>query len=240
MAESDRNYENECGDHGGRNSSGDPCGRPAGWGTDFEDGKCRHHRGTNADGSSHEGNTNAVGNDGGAPEDNTNAVTHALFVESNRFYQQVIDDPLRELCDQIYESYVEKFRRVNGDPIVGEKARLSEIAVNHIKIIHSDNWATDKPADLESGNAFVDRETRIKTTEHDMREEHRYTESVVTKTQQRLRKEDRKWLKEYNMLGADEIAVDVSGEVDHSHDHEHGLDESTQDLIDDLAEDLRA
>lgn len=54
MAE--RNYQDECGDHGGRNSDGDPCGRPAGWGTDFDDGKCKHHRGTDSDGSSHEGN----------------------------------------------------------------------------------------------------------------------------------------------------------------------------------------
>lgn len=49
-----------CGDHGGTNRDGDPCGQPAGYGTDFEDGKCKHHRGTNADGSSHEGNDYAV------------------------------------------------------------------------------------------------------------------------------------------------------------------------------------
>lgn len=45
-----------CGDHGGTNRSGEPCGQPAGYGTDFDDGKCKHHRGTNADGSSHAGN----------------------------------------------------------------------------------------------------------------------------------------------------------------------------------------
>lgn len=56
----ERNYESECGDHGGTNRAGEPCGRPAGWGTDFDDGKCKHHRGTNADGSSHEGNTFAA------------------------------------------------------------------------------------------------------------------------------------------------------------------------------------
>lgn len=56
----EHNYENECGDHGGTNRHGEPCGRPAGWGTDFDDGKCKHHRGTNADGSSHEGNNYAA------------------------------------------------------------------------------------------------------------------------------------------------------------------------------------
>lgn len=45
-----------CGDHGGTNRHDEPCGRTAGWGTDFEDGKCRQHRGTSPDGESHEGN----------------------------------------------------------------------------------------------------------------------------------------------------------------------------------------
>jgi hypothetical protein len=49
----DRNYDDECGDHGGDEGN---CGLPAGWGTDFDSGKCRHHRGTSPDGSSHESN----------------------------------------------------------------------------------------------------------------------------------------------------------------------------------------
>ena len=56
----EHSYENACGDHGGTNRHAEPCGRPAGWGTDFDDGKCKHHRGTNADGSSHEGNNFAA------------------------------------------------------------------------------------------------------------------------------------------------------------------------------------
>lgn len=50
-----------CGDHGGMSKqSGEPCGQPEGWGTDFDSGRCKFHRGTNADGSSHTGNKNAV------------------------------------------------------------------------------------------------------------------------------------------------------------------------------------
>lgn len=45
-----------CGDHGGTNRHDEPCGQPAGYGTDFDSGKCKHHRGTDSDGSSHEGN----------------------------------------------------------------------------------------------------------------------------------------------------------------------------------------
>ena len=185
--------------------------------------KCRMHLGKTPDGESH--------------SDNTNAVTHALYVEHNKFYQEVIGDDLRELCDKFFEGHVRKFREVNGEPTASEKGRLSEIAVNQIKIIHSDNWAVDKPDDLKTGNAFVDKETRIKTTEHDAREEERYTESVVVKTQQRLRKEDRQWLKDMGLLGPD-IDVSVGGEVDHSHDH--GLDDATEEIIEDLADDLQA
>ncbi|PHQ47682.1 hypothetical protein DJ68_00540 [Halorubrum sp. C3] len=236
-------------------STGERCTQPA----KGPHGKCHSHGGStpskdenddvgapedntnaegNAGGAAPEENDNAEGNDGGAPEDNTNAVSHALFVESNRFYQEVIDDALRELCDDIYDSYVAKFREVNGEPIVGEKTRLSEIAINHIKIIHADNWVVDRPDDLHSGNALVDRETRVKASQNEFREEVRYKESVVVKTQQRLRKEDRKWLKEYGLLGADELDVNVDGQVDH--DHSHGLDEDTREMIDDLEEDLKA
>jgi hypothetical protein len=63
----ERNYQDECGDHGGNKGT---CGLPAGWGTDFDSGKCKFHRGTNADGSSH--------------EENDNAVTHGAFKEHFR------------------------------------------------------------------------------------------------------------------------------------------------------------
>lgn len=49
-----------CGDFGGHNKQGEPCGYVAGWGTDFEEGKCKKHRGTSPDGESHEGNQNAM------------------------------------------------------------------------------------------------------------------------------------------------------------------------------------
>lgn len=32
-----------CGDYGGTKEDGAPCGRPAGWGTDAEEGRCRDH-----------------------------------------------------------------------------------------------------------------------------------------------------------------------------------------------------
>lgn len=33
-----------CGTYGGVNSDGDPCERSAGWGTDSDEGRCKHHK----------------------------------------------------------------------------------------------------------------------------------------------------------------------------------------------------
>jgi len=82
MAE--RNYADECGDHGGK---GGECGLPAGWGTDFDSGKCRHCRGTSPDGSSHEGN------DWGA--------THGAYSES--FVEDFLTDQEIERVEQAQE-----------------------------------------------------------------------------------------------------------------------------------------
>ncbi|QLG63094.1 hypothetical protein [Halorarum salinum] len=87
MEERERNFADECGDHGGTNRHGEPCGRPAGWGTEFDDGKCRNHRGTSRDGSSHEGNTNAA--------------THGAYAES--FVEDFLTDDEIERVEQAQE-----------------------------------------------------------------------------------------------------------------------------------------
>lgn len=52
-----------------RDGSGDPCGLPAGWGTDNDDGPCKYHGGATRDTS-------------GAPEGNDNAATHGAWSDS--------------------------------------------------------------------------------------------------------------------------------------------------------------
>jgi len=52
--------EEVCADYGGHRQDGRPCQRAAGWGTDFDSGKCRDCRGTSPDGESHEGNQFAM------------------------------------------------------------------------------------------------------------------------------------------------------------------------------------
>lgn len=162
-------------------------------------GRCRMHGGK--DSGAPEKNQNAVGNEGGsAPKDNTNRVEHGLFAEVNKFYQNVMEDAHRELCDQIYEDYVEDYVDINGEPATGHEARLFEISVNHIKIIYSDNWAYDRPSELESGSPMVDKETTYKTTAESVVQQDEYKPSIITSTQQQLRREDRAWLREYGLL----------------------------------------
>lgn len=56
----------------GTNRQGDPCGHPAGWGTDNDSGPCKHHGGAGGD----------VGDPGGAPEANTNAAKAGAWADN--------------------------------------------------------------------------------------------------------------------------------------------------------------
>jgi len=58
-----------------RDGSGDPCGLPAGWGTDYGDGLCKYHGGATRDKS-------------GAPEGNDNAVDVGAWAED--FYEDFL------------------------------------------------------------------------------------------------------------------------------------------------------
>ncbi|MFD1515102.1 hypothetical protein [Halomarina rubra] len=181
----ERNYAEECGDYGGSNRDGEPCGRPAGWGTDFPDGKCRHHRGTSPDGTSH--------------NDNTNAVTHGLYAQTNATYQQVLTDDERQLVDDIFSDYLADYEARHGEATTGTRAELFRIAVSYGKHVHADRWAIEKPESLESGNAAVDRETHVSDGGETY---YTYKETVVAKGQRALSRDRRAWLKDLGLMGA--------------------------------------
>lgn len=165
------------------------CGQTAGMGTDhLGEGYCKYHGGCST-GGAREGS--------GAPEGNTNSVSHGLYAETNKFYQNVCTDKQRVLVDEIFQDYCTQFREKNGDPHTGEQSRLFEIAVNHVKIIYSDNWASEKPESLESGNPMVDKGERFNTEGVRYQE---YKETVVLQGQTKLRNSDRQWLKDYGLL----------------------------------------
>ena len=156
MVEQQRNYADECGDHGGTNSSGNPCGRPAGWGTDFDSGKCRHHRGTSPDGKSHEGNQNAAGNSGGAaPEKNQNARTHAIHATPEYLLEDLGEHHV-DTYHATYEALCTRYERVHGyQPDFAMKKSLSRDAVAIVKTDLVDEYLREKAED----NPLVEKDT---------------------------------------------------------------------------------
>jgi hypothetical protein len=200
---SERNYEDECGDYGDHS-----CGLAAGWGTDFESGKCRHHRGTSPDGSSHEGNDFAEGD--GAPEGNTNAVDHELYAEENGYYQRRTD-AAQEIIDAIYDDYYERFRERNGEePNSGDKGMLFKVAVSIHKLMKADEWEGTRPQTLDSGHPLVDRSEK-RTAEGQPYYE--YVRTVTLRAEKQLQGFIRRWLKDNDLLGPADDGADVEVEL---------------------------
>lgn len=181
----------------GTNNRGEACGLAAGWGTDNDTGPCKFHGGAGGD----------VGDPGGAPEGNTSAVRHGLYAETNAFYQQVASDQLRALIDDIFADYLDLYVERHGDPPLGDEAQLFEIAVALGKEIRGENWAVDKPDDLDAGNPLIDRETHYSESGERY---HRYKESVILPALRKLSKERRQWLKSLGLLPESEERAEAA------------------------------
>lgn len=210
--EENRNYADQCGDHGGTNRRGKPCGRAAGWGTDFDSGKCRVHRGTSPDGSSHEGNDNAVGNDGGAPEDNTHHVTHGAYTDQHNLYKQELSERERDLTDRIFDDYMARYRdQHGGDPPYGFEIRLFKISVNVVTEMRVDNWYTDKPDEAGTGTPHIDKQKHVSEGGEVY---YRYKKSPATAAVKHLSDYNHRWLKNFNLLpDAESQAADDLGDL---------------------------
>jgi ribosomal protein S25 len=107
----ERNYDDECGDHGG---DGGDCGLAAGWGTDFDSGKCRFHRGTSPDGESH--------------ENNGNAEKHALSADPKKYHERQSDEE-KEWIFELSETILDRIRRVRGDVDPLDRVLARRIAI---------------------------------------------------------------------------------------------------------------
>lgn len=168
------------------------CGQPEGWGCgpDVTEGRCKHH-----------GGLNSGENGQGGTEDNTNAVTHGAYADANSYYQNILDDAMREFVDDVFADYLEKYRDRHTDPPLGIESELFRIAVTHAKDIGLDRWADEKPDGLESGHPLVDKETNIVPVgEGRVETERSYKESVVLAAQKRLSTDRRQWLKDLGLL----------------------------------------
>ena len=197
--------ENICG--ATAKSTGDPCQRPAGWGTENDEGRCKFHGGRGGD----------IGDSGGAPEQNTNSVTHGAYAQANPYYTEVLNDEMRALVDAVFEEYMRRYRaKHGGDPMLGIETELFRIAVTHAKDIGLDRWANEKPEELDSGHPLVDKET-----ERDFNPEdgsvtiNKYKESVVQSAQSKLSRDRRMWLKDLGLLEDPETQkADAIGKID--------------------------
>ena len=175
------------------NSTGEPFQRQVGWGTDSSDGRCKFHGGATP--------TKAENPDVGPPEGSTNAVTHGAYADENSYYQNILNDPLREFVDDVFADYLDDYQERHGEPPLGIKAELFRIAVTHAKDIGLDRWADEKPEGLDSGHPLVDEETEIVPIGEGATEtQRRYRESVVLTAQKRLSTDRRQWLKDLGIL----------------------------------------
>lgn len=81
-----------------RDGSGDPCKRPAGWGTDHPgEGACKLH-----------------GGNAGAPEGNQNAQTHALNADPWNYYES-LDPEERDFIHETAATIEDRIRANTGD-----------------------------------------------------------------------------------------------------------------------------
>jgi hypothetical protein len=140
---SERNYEDECGDHGGRTTDGEPCGLPAGWGTNEDSGRCKHCRGTSPDGSSH--------------ENNGNAETHGLTADREKWFERHRED-VEPLVRALVESYIED--APFGFDNDAKTDLLTEVAIDQVRIRKSnetlEEFVTEKVVgQTEDGQPIV-------------------------------------------------------------------------------------
>jgi len=179
-----------CGDHGGRRNNGEPCGRAAGWGTDFDTGKCRNCRGTKPDGT--------VPDDHGAPEGNTNAVSHGAYTEQKKLYSEEFSDRERDLADWIFQDHLDRYiDRHDAEPPAEYKLRLFNCAVNAVTEMRVENWYTDQPDELNTGTPLIDKETHVTETGERY---YRYKKSPSAAAVQHLTKYNERWLSKLDLL----------------------------------------
>ena len=130
-----------CGDHGGTSKqTGEPCGRPAGWGVEDSSGKCKHHRGTSPDGESHEGNGFAS--------------KHNLHANRGLFYDR-LDESKQQDVDELEYALIERYKEYHGrEPDKADVKDLFEIAVGYVQRDYAREWMVEQME--ESGNPLLE------------------------------------------------------------------------------------
>lgn len=116
--------------------------------------KCRMHAGTSSDGSSHEGNDNAEGNDGGAPGGNGNASKHNLHADRNLFYKRLPEHKQAQV-DKFEKALINRYQEYQGrNPDPADVKDLFEIAVGYVQRDYAREWMIEQME--ESGNPMLE------------------------------------------------------------------------------------
>jgi len=123
-----------CSDHGGTKTNGEPCNRAEGWGTDFDSGKCKFHRGTSSDGKSH--------------ENNANAQSHGLHTSAETFFENA-DQHHLDTYYAAHESLCDQYERSHGELPYSIKKDLAEIAFEMAKLDMAKEYEAKNAADAE-------------------------------------------------------------------------------------------
>lgn len=184
MEEQERNYADECGDHGGTNRRGQPCGRAAGWGTDYDSGKCKNHRGTSPDGSSHEGNGNAE--------------THGLTADAEKWFNRHRDE-VEDDVQLLVESWMD--RAPFGWEDHGNVWLLTECAVDEVRMREANEYVDEEGLVVEHYDG------------HDPISErpiHEFKENPALRPKSRMKKDTVRTLKDLGIIGGDDTTVEVN------------------------------
>lgn len=165
-------------------TTGEPCERVAGWGTDFEDGPCKYHRGTRPDG----------GNDGGAPTNNGNAAKTNKHADRSKLWHRLTDER-KELWLEIRNAQIERHTKRSGEEPNSEDIDAYEDRAWSAIL---KKYARDRMAKCmeETGNPLIEKVTRTVDGETVTFERPNQVLSEVTDN----RREDRLAAKDRGML----------------------------------------
>ena len=112
-------------------STGEPCQRPAGWGTDSSSGRCKFHGGAST----------------GAPEKNQNAQKHGLH-STPEYLLEDLDETHRDTYHATFESLCSRYERIHGyEPDFAAKKRLSRVSVEMVKEDLADEYLKQNHSD---------------------------------------------------------------------------------------------
>jgi len=145
-------------------STGEPCQRPAGWGTDSSEGRCKFHGGSTP--------SKDENPDVGAEEGNGNATTHNAHRKPEFLKSDIVDTRHEDTYTAAHEALCSRYERVHGrEPDYALKKDLEEVALAYVKRDLIDVYARENAADgsplVEEqviGQDEQDRPVRVKQT----------------------------------------------------------------------------